>query len=95
MVINTSGPIWEDMNQVDNVSETILIRDFLKQQIYKPLNQREADKTMSCRIQFFGVAGYKMLTSRGISIVIDPFMTKNPYCPVTIGAFGTKLTFSS
>lgn len=39
---------------------------------------------MKCDIQFFGVAGYKIRTSTGVTIVIDPFMEKNPYCPLSI-----------
>jgi L-ascorbate metabolism protein UlaG (beta-lactamase superfamily) len=37
---------------------------------------------MSASIQFFGVAGYKIITSNGVHIVIDPFLDKNPYSPV-------------
>lgn len=37
---------------------------------------------MKTTIQFFGVAGYKIVTEHDVSIVIDPFMDGNPYCPV-------------
>ena len=37
---------------------------------------------MSVSIQFFGVAGYKIITSNGVHVVIDPFLDKNPYSPV-------------
>ncbi|KPJ88229.1 MAG: hypothetical protein AMS17_06175 [Spirochaetes bacterium DG_61] len=37
---------------------------------------------MSVGIQFFGVAGYKIITSKGLHVIIDPFLDKNPYSPV-------------
>ena len=40
---------------------------------------------MSVSIQFFGVAGYKIITSNGVNVVIDPFLDKNPYSPVKSG----------
>jgi L-ascorbate metabolism protein UlaG (beta-lactamase superfamily) len=35
---------------------------------------------MSIQIQFFGVAGYKIVTADGRHVVIDPFLEGNPYC---------------
>ena len=43
---------------------------------------------MSVSIQFFGVAGYKIVTSGGVHIVIDPFMDGNPHCPVKVDDLG-------
>ena len=43
---------------------------------------------MKVNLQFFGVAGYKMTTGQGLSLVIDPFMKDNPYCPVTVNELG-------
>ena len=40
---------------------------------------------MSVSIQFFGVAGYKIITSNGVHVVIDPYLDKNPYSPVKSG----------
>ncbi|MCK4858676.1 MAG: MBL fold metallo-hydrolase [candidate division Zixibacteria bacterium] len=37
---------------------------------------------MSVRIQFFGVAGYMIVTSNGTHVLIDPFLDENPYSPV-------------
>jgi L-ascorbate metabolism protein UlaG (beta-lactamase superfamily) len=37
---------------------------------------------MSVSVQFFGVAGYKIITSGGVHVLIDPFLDKNPYSPV-------------
>jgi len=37
---------------------------------------------MSVSVQFFGVAGYKIITSSGVHVLIDPFLDKNPYSPV-------------
>ena len=37
---------------------------------------------MKTTVQFFGVAGYKIITPDDIHIVIDPFLDKNPYSPV-------------
>ncbi len=34
---------------------------------------------MTARIQFFGVAAYRVITASGKHIVIDPFLNKNPY----------------
>jgi L-ascorbate metabolism protein UlaG (beta-lactamase superfamily) len=43
---------------------------------------------MSITIQFFGVAGYKVVTSNGIHIVIDPFLDGNPGCPIKVDQLG-------
>jgi L-ascorbate metabolism protein UlaG (beta-lactamase superfamily) len=43
---------------------------------------------MGTKVQFFGVAGYKIVTSKGISIVVDPFITGNPYCDVKLEELG-------
>jgi len=43
---------------------------------------------MSVHIQFFGVAGYKIITSTGVHVVIDPFLDGNPNCPVKVGDLG-------
>ena len=43
---------------------------------------------MAVTIQFFGVAGYKIITSNGIHVVIDPFLDSNPNCPVKVKAEG-------
>jgi L-ascorbate metabolism protein UlaG (beta-lactamase superfamily) len=37
---------------------------------------------MSVSIQFFGVAGYRIVTSNDCHVVIDPFMDSNPYSAV-------------
>lgn len=37
---------------------------------------------MSVSVQFFGVAGYKIITAQGQHVVIDPFMDGNPGCPI-------------
>ena len=37
---------------------------------------------MSVSIQFFGVAGYKIVTAGGCHVLIDPFLDDNPYSPV-------------
>jgi L-ascorbate metabolism protein UlaG (beta-lactamase superfamily) len=37
---------------------------------------------MSVDLQFFGVAGYKIITSGGVHVLIDPFLDDNPYSPV-------------
>ncbi len=37
---------------------------------------------MSVSVQFFGVAGYKIITSGGVHVLIDPFLDENPYSPV-------------
>ena len=39
-------------------------------------------------IQFFGVAGYNIVTNSGLSIVIDPFIENNPYCDVSVDDLG-------
>jgi len=43
---------------------------------------------MSIKVQFFGVAGYRIQTAKGVSIVIDPFMSKNPYCDLSVDDLG-------
>ncbi len=43
---------------------------------------------MSVKLQFFGVAGYKIITADGTHIVIDPFLSKNPYSKVTVDDLG-------
>jgi L-ascorbate metabolism protein UlaG (beta-lactamase superfamily) len=43
---------------------------------------------MAVEIQFFGVAGYKIVTSSGKHVVIDPFLEKNPYCKTKVGDLG-------
>ena len=43
---------------------------------------------MSSKVQFFGVAGYKITTEDETSVVIDPFMDGNPYCPVSAKDLG-------
>jgi L-ascorbate metabolism protein UlaG (beta-lactamase superfamily) len=40
---------------------------------------------MSVKIQFFGVAGYKIITANGVHVVVDPFLDKNPSSPVKSG----------
>ena len=37
---------------------------------------------MSVSVQFFGVAGYKIITVGGKHVLIDPFLDENPYTPV-------------
>ena len=37
---------------------------------------------MSVSIQFFGVAGYKIITKANKHVVIDPWMDDDPYCPI-------------
>jgi len=39
---------------------------------------------MPVSIQFFGVAGYKIITSGGVHVLIDPFLDGNPYSPVKV-----------
>jgi len=36
---------------------------------------------MSVKIQFFGFAGYKIITAGGKHVVIDPYLNKNPVAP--------------
>ncbi|MCD4672656.1 MAG: MBL fold metallo-hydrolase [Anaerolineaceae bacterium] len=36
---------------------------------------------MSVKIQFFGYAGYKIITKSGVHIVVDPFLNDNPVAP--------------
>ena len=43
---------------------------------------------MSVKVQFFGVAGYKIITESGLSIVIDPFIEGNPYCDLSLDDLG-------
>jgi L-ascorbate metabolism protein UlaG (beta-lactamase superfamily) len=43
---------------------------------------------MAVTIRFFGVAGYKIVTSSGIHVVIDPFLDGNPNCPVKVKDLG-------
>ena len=43
---------------------------------------------MSVNIQFFGVAGYKIVTSAGVHVVIDPFLDGNPNCLVKVDDLG-------
>lgn len=43
---------------------------------------------MPVTIQFFGVAGYKIVTTSGIHVVIDPFLDSNPNCPVKVKDLG-------
>lgn len=38
---------------------------------------------MSVKIQFFGYAGYKIITESGQHIVVDPFLNENPVAPYT------------
>jgi L-ascorbate metabolism protein UlaG (beta-lactamase superfamily) len=37
---------------------------------------------VSTRVRFFGVAAYELVTSRGLHILIDPFLDENPGSPV-------------
>lgn len=39
---------------------------------------------MGTKVQFFGVAGYKITTESGIVILIDPFIKGNPYCDMEL-----------
>ena len=43
---------------------------------------------MSVSLQFFGVAGYKIVTADGKHIVVDPFLEKNPYTKITVKDLG-------
>jgi len=43
---------------------------------------------MGIKVQFFGVAGYKIITENNISIVVDPFITGNPYCDIQLDDLG-------
>ena len=43
---------------------------------------------MSVSVQFFGVAGYKIITSGGVHVLIDPFLDENPYSPVKSDGLG-------
>lgn len=36
---------------------------------------------MSVNIQFFGYSGYKIITSGGLHVVVDPFLNENPVAP--------------
>jgi L-ascorbate metabolism protein UlaG (beta-lactamase superfamily) len=44
---------------------------------------------MSISVQFFGVAGYKIVTSGG-HVLIDPFLDENPYSPVKSDDLGSE-----
>ena len=37
---------------------------------------------MRPKLQYFGVAGYKITTSNGANVLIDPFLNKNVYSPI-------------
>jgi len=43
---------------------------------------------MGVSVQFFGVAAYKIITSTGKHVVIDPFLNKNIYSPVKVDDLG-------
>jgi len=43
---------------------------------------------VSVSIQFFGVAGYKIITANDVHVVIDPFMDKNRYSPIKADDLG-------
>lgn len=43
---------------------------------------------MKTKVQFFGVAGYKIVTQKGVTILVDPFIEGNPYCDVSVGELG-------
>ena len=43
---------------------------------------------MSISVQFFGVAGYKITTSSGVHVLVDPFLDQNPYSPVKSADLG-------
>ena len=34
------------------------------------------------KLQFFGTAGYRILTESGRTVVVDPYLDQNPVCPV-------------
>ena len=36
---------------------------------------------MSVKIQFFGYSGYKIITSEGVHVFVDPFLNGNPVAP--------------
>lgn len=37
---------------------------------------------MTVKVLFFGTAGYRIVTSTGKSVLIDPYLDKNPVCPI-------------
>ncbi len=37
---------------------------------------------MTVKLQFFGTAGYRIVTDAGKAVVIDPYLDQNPVCPV-------------
>ncbi len=37
---------------------------------------------MAVKLQFFGTAGYRIVTASGKTILIDPYLDENPVCPV-------------
>ena len=37
---------------------------------------------MSVQIQFFGFSAYRITTSDGINVVIDPYLNDNPVSPI-------------
>lgn len=39
---------------------------------------------MSAQLQFFGYAAYRILTEKGVNVVIDPFLNQNPVTPVKV-----------
>ena len=41
----------------------------------------------STRIRFLGVAAYEILNRRGQRILLDPFMSENPACPIAYDSF--------
>jgi L-ascorbate metabolism protein UlaG (beta-lactamase superfamily) len=43
---------------------------------------------MSVSLQFFGVAGYKVVTTDGVHVVIDPFLEQNPFCSTGVDDLG-------
>ncbi len=43
---------------------------------------------MGTKVQFFGVAGYKITTENGLSILVDPFIEGNPYCNLELSDLG-------
>lgn len=44
---------------------------------------------MSVSMQFFGVAGYKVVTSSGVTLLIDPFIDGNPHCEQSVAELGS------
>jgi L-ascorbate metabolism protein UlaG (beta-lactamase superfamily) len=37
---------------------------------------------MTVKLQFFGTAGYRIVTSAGKTVLIDPYLDQNPVCPI-------------